>query len=144
MIANDKNERYPDVYRMDTKTGRKTFKSWDKPGDVTYWVADRDGAVRAALTIEKGTIQRFYWRPGEDAKWILQREYGLQDPMIRPIAFDGEAGYQAELLMPGLRWMLWPLYAVQKLPWVQVPAGEIGVVIVQHPDLVHIQPAANK
>lgn len=48
-----------------------------------------------------------------------------------PIAFQGEAGYQAELLMPGLRWMLWPLFAVQKLPWVQVPAGEIGVVIAQ-------------
>jgi len=48
-----------------------------------------------------------------------------------PIAFTGEAGYQADLLMPGLRWKLWPLYAVEKYPWVQVPAGEIGVVIAQ-------------
>lgn len=48
-----------------------------------------------------------------------------------PIAFHGEAGYQAELLMPGLRFKLWPVFAVQRHPWVQVPAGEIGVVIAQ-------------
>ncbi|MEQ1893791.1 MAG: SPFH domain-containing protein [Planctomycetota bacterium] len=48
-----------------------------------------------------------------------------------PIAFRGEPGYQAELLMPGLRWKLWPLFGVQKFPWVQVPAGEIGLVIAQ-------------
>ncbi len=47
------------------------------------------------------------------------------------IAFLGEPGYQADLLMPGVRWMPWLLYEVQKFPWVQVPAGEIGVVISQ-------------
>ncbi|MBP9115018.1 MAG: hypothetical protein KBF89_01570 [Acidimicrobiia bacterium] len=48
-----------------------------------------------------------------------------------PIAFNGEAGYQAKLLMPGLRFKLYPVFSVQKFPWVQVPAGEIGVVIAQ-------------
>src|SRR5258708_15479718 len=48
-----------------------------------------------------------------------------------PIAFAGEAGYQAELLMPGVRFKLWPNYTVTRYPWVQVPAGEIGVVISQ-------------
>jgi uncharacterized membrane protein YqiK len=48
-----------------------------------------------------------------------------------PIAFRGEAGYQARLLMPGLRLKLWPVFTVKKFPWVQVPAGEIGVVIAQ-------------
>ena len=48
-----------------------------------------------------------------------------------PIAFDGEAGYQSALLMPGVRFKLWPRYAIAKHPWVQVPAGEIGVVISQ-------------
>jgi hypothetical protein len=47
------------------------------------------------------------------------------------IAFHDEAGYQADLLMPGLRWKSWLIYEVQKYPWVQVPAGEIGVVIAQ-------------
>ena len=48
-----------------------------------------------------------------------------------PIAFRGEAGFQAELLMPGLRFKFWILYKVGKFPWVQIPAGEIGVVISQ-------------
>jgi SPFH domain/Band 7 family protein len=48
-----------------------------------------------------------------------------------PIAFEGEAGYQADLLMPGLRFKAWLIYGVTKSPWVQVPAGEIGVVIAQ-------------
>lgn len=48
-----------------------------------------------------------------------------------PIAFNGEAGYQADLLMPGWRWKFWILYRVQNFPWVQIPAGQIGVVISQ-------------
>src|SRR6476646_5146060 len=48
-----------------------------------------------------------------------------------PIGFRGEAGYQATLLMPGLRFKIWPMFGVKKFPWVQVPAGEIGVVIAQ-------------
>jgi len=48
-----------------------------------------------------------------------------------PIALAGEAGYQADLLMPGLRLQWWFLYKVEKHPWVQIPAGQIGVVIAQ-------------
>jgi len=48
-----------------------------------------------------------------------------------PIAFRGEAGYQAELLMPGMRFKLCILNSVEKYPWVQIPAGHIGVVIAQ-------------
>jgi hypothetical protein len=48
-----------------------------------------------------------------------------------PLAFHGEAGYQADLLMPGLRWKFILVYRVEKFPWVQIPAGEIGVVIAQ-------------
>ncbi len=48
-----------------------------------------------------------------------------------PIAFRGEAGYQANLLRAGLWFKLWPIYKVTRHPMVQVPAGEIGVVIAQ-------------
>ena len=47
------------------------------------------------------------------------------------IAFGREAGYQAFLLMPGLRFRPWLWYQVKKYPWVQVPADGIGVVIAQ-------------
>ena len=63
---------------------------------------------------------------------LVTKRFALRKlPEDNPIAFHGEAGYQAELLMPGLRFKLWPIFAVQKYPWVQVPAGEIGVVIAQ-------------
>jgi regulator of protease activity HflC (stomatin/prohibitin superfamily) len=52
-------------------------------------------------------------------------------PADNPIAFRGEAGYQADLMMPGWHFKLWLLYAVEKHPWVQVRAGEIGVVVAQ-------------
>lgn len=47
------------------------------------------------------------------------------------VAFNGEAGYQAKLLMPGIQFKLWPLYDVSRHPMVQIPAGQIGVVIAQ-------------
>jgi hypothetical protein len=47
------------------------------------------------------------------------------------VAFAGEAGYQARLLMPGIQFKLWPLYDVTRHPMVQIPAGQIGVVIAQ-------------
>ena len=48
-----------------------------------------------------------------------------------PVALNGEAGYQADLLMPGWHFRLWIVYSVKNYPWAQVPAGEIGVVIAQ-------------
>lgn len=48
-----------------------------------------------------------------------------------PIAFNGEAGYQADLLMAGIHFRFCLLYGVEKHPWVQIPAGQIGVVIAQ-------------
>jgi hypothetical protein len=47
------------------------------------------------------------------------------------IAFNGEAGYQAGLMMPGVQFKLWPLYDVTRHPMVQIPSGQIGVAISQ-------------
>src|SRR5206468_6586235 len=47
------------------------------------------------------------------------------------VALNGEAGYQADLLMPGMRFKLWPIYAVERYDWVQVPPDHIGLVIAQ-------------
>jgi hypothetical protein len=62
---------------------------------------------------------------------LVRKRFGAKLPGDNPLAFHGEAGYQSEMLMPGLRFKLWLIYAVTKHPWVQVPAGQIGVVIAQ-------------
>ncbi len=66
---------------------------------------------------------------------LVRKRLGTKLRGDNPLAFNGEAGYQADMLMPGLRFKLSLLYAVTKHPWVQVPAGQIGVVIAQvgHP-----------
>ena len=63
---------------------------------------------------------------------LVTKRFGLKKLKDdSPIAFHGEAGFQAELLMPGLRFKFWPVFGVKKFPWVQVPAGQIAVVIAQ-------------
>jgi hypothetical protein len=62
---------------------------------------------------------------------LVRKRLGRKLPGNNPVAFDGEAGYQADLLMPGIRFKFKPFYTVSKHPWVQVPAGQIGVVIAQ-------------
>jgi uncharacterized membrane protein YqiK len=47
------------------------------------------------------------------------------------VALNGEAGYQADLLMAGLRFKLWPMFKVERYPWVQVPPNCVGLVIAQ-------------
>ena len=62
---------------------------------------------------------------------LVRTRFGKKLPGDNPIAFHGEAGYQAGLLMPGLRFKFCFLYDVTKHPWVQIQAGQIGVVIAQ-------------
>jgi dipeptidyl aminopeptidase/acylaminoacyl peptidase len=75
---------------VNTRSGRKTLQSYDRPGDPIGWAVDRTGAVRGVVTIEKGTVRRSWWRPSGDAPWKLIGEYGLRDPDVHPVAFDGD------------------------------------------------------
>ncbi|MBN2239624.1 MAG: hypothetical protein JW712_07610 [Dehalococcoidales bacterium] len=62
---------------------------------------------------------------------LVRKRFGKRLPSDNPVAFKGEAGYQAELIYPGWRFKLWIPYSIEKYPWVQIPAGEIGVVYSQ-------------
>ena len=74
---------------------------------------------------------RSFWTIGPTEVGLVRKRFGTSLKGDSPIAFKGEAGYQATLLMPGLRLKLWPLYTVTRHPMVQIPAGQIGVVISQ-------------
>ena len=55
---------------------------------------------------------------------LVNKRFALRKlPDDNPIAFRGEAGYQAELLTPDLRCQLLPLSAVPKVPRVPVRAA---------------------
>src|SRR3954453_4115264 len=84
--------------------------------------------VALALVITLKSVHRI----GPAQVGLVTKKLGFRNlENDNPIAFLGEAGYQADLLMPGLRFKLWPVFSVSRFPWVQVPAGEIAVVIAQ-------------
>lgn len=62
---------------------------------------------------------------------LVTKRIGRKLAADQIVAMNGEAGYQADLLMPGLRFKLWPIYGVQRHDWVQVPPDHIGLVIAQ-------------
>src|SRR5207249_12025915 len=84
--------------------------------------------VLLAITV---LVWESFYSIGPTQVGLVRKRFGRKLPGDNPIAFRGEAGYQASLLMPGLRLRFLPFYAVTKHPWVQVQAGEIGVVIAQ-------------
>ena len=81
----------------------------------------------AALLIGASSIHRI----GPNEVGLVIKRWGRSRTAEGPVALDGEAGYQADLLMPGIAFRLWPVNRVEKHPWVQVPTGEIGLVVAQ-------------
>jgi len=85
------NRRFPNLARFDTKTGRRSLRTVDNPGDVVRWVIDRKGAIRAAVTDDKSLATRVFWRADEESPWIQLGEYRLgEGSRIHPVGFDGD------------------------------------------------------
>src|SRR5262249_51432767 len=90
------------------------------------WVA----IVVAAVAVY--AVWRSLWTIGPTEVGLVRKRFSLKElKKGDPVAFAGEAGYQADLLMAGLRFKLWPIYTVTRHPMVQIPAGQIGVVVAQ-------------
>ena len=89
-------------------------------------------AVAVVVALIVIVVYKSFHQIGSLQVGLVSKRFGLRKlGHDDPVAFRGEAGFQAKLLMPGLRFKLWPMFSVKKYPWVQVPAGEIGVVIAQ-------------
>src|SRR5258708_4731459 len=87
-----------------------------------------DIVVLTALFVSWNSI----WTIGPTEVGLVRKRFSLKKlDGGNPLAFKGEAGYQSTLLMPGLRFKLWPIFTVTRHPMVQIPAGQIGVVIAQ-------------
>lgn len=89
------------------------------------------GAAVGVLLVFLLIVFNSVHRIGPTQIGLVTKRFGRKLPDDNPVAFKGEAGHQADLLMPGMRLKVWPVYTVTKFPWVQIPAGEIGVVISQ-------------
>ena len=58
-----------------------------------------------------------------------RRYFGRRMPQGRVVATDGEVGLQADILKPGLHFVMYPVErVVQKVPLVEIGADELGVI----------------
>jgi uncharacterized membrane protein YqiK len=79
----------------------------------------------------------FYWISGvyisEQEVGIVIKRFGFKQ--LQPgeiIAMEGEAGYQADTLPPGLHLGLWVWqYSVMRVPLVVVPQGELALIVAK-------------
>lgn len=75
-------------------------------------------------------VTRFLVNIGATEVGIKERRYwGNKMAQGRVVATDGEIGIQAEVLKPGLHFVLYPIERViQKVPLVEIGADELGVI----------------
>src|SRR6202049_1928352 len=67
------------LYRLDTRTGRKTDISIGKPdaGPFETWRVDRNGTARAFIVTSQDERTRVYYRTGADAPWEKLGEFKM-------------------------------------------------------------------
>ncbi|MFL6375329.1 MAG: SPFH domain-containing protein [Pyrinomonadaceae bacterium] len=87
-------------------------------------------AVVVALVLVWYIITRFLVNIGAREVGIMERRYfGRRMPQGRVVATDGEVGLQADILKPGLHFVMYPVErVVQKVPLVEIGADELGII----------------
>ncbi|HET9652850.1 MAG TPA: hypothetical protein VFP36_11690, partial [Usitatibacter sp.] len=88
-----------DVYRFNTRTGRRLLISEDSPGNVRGWVLDWKNVPRVAVSQPQrqihGTTRTVWYRDGEGSKWEkifeteMTGEHGSKGEM-EPLLFDAD------------------------------------------------------
>ena len=98
VASNERNFDSSDVYRLNTRTARKSLLSFDNPGDVQSWTLDRDGQPRAAISVKATTTKTFY-RRDEKSPWTKWFEGDFREPT----AIASAVGYDGAVIGLGLR-----------------------------------------
>ncbi len=88
------------------------------------------GFAIVGLGVAWYVVTRFLVNIGATEVGIKERRYlGTKMAQGRVVATDGEIGIQAEVLKPGLHFVLYPIVrVVQKVPLVEIGADELGVI----------------
>src|SRR5580765_3728516 len=87
-------------------------------------------AALIALGIIWYVVTRFLVNIGAKEVGIKERRYfGRRMPQGRVVATDGEVGLQADVLKPGLHFVMYPVErVVRKVPLVEIGADELGII----------------
>ena len=77
-----------DAFRYAPRTNRMELLTLESPGDVTRFVADRAGQVRAAVSESKdGKRRLFSYRRGNDDQWKVLRDEPVESASLLPLSF---------------------------------------------------------
>ena len=90
VASNERSFDSSDIFRLNTRTARKTLLSFDNPGDVQSWTLDREGLPRAATSVKATTAKTFY-RRDEKSPWAKWFEGDFREPTSGAVAigYDG-------------------------------------------------------
>jgi dipeptidyl aminopeptidase/acylaminoacyl peptidase len=89
--ANDRDLATVDLYRLNTRTSRKTLLTDENPGKVSSWVVDKDLVPRAAWSVDDKKLEGTFWyRDDAKSKWRKVATFGEFAPQFRPVAFDAD------------------------------------------------------
>ncbi len=80
-----------DVARLDVRTGRLSAPIARAPGNVSYYVLDRDDVVRFAVVSDHTErVNKVLYREANRAEWREVARSEFDAPGWRPLAFDGD------------------------------------------------------
>ncbi|MGB8855613.1 MAG: hypothetical protein WCC58_02960, partial [Burkholderiales bacterium] len=87
--SNERDAKSLDVYRLNTRTGRKTLLTFDNPGEVRKWLLDQNQVPRIAISYndDKGLITTYH-RNDADSKWTTIESHEENSPHLGPLGFD--------------------------------------------------------
>ena len=105
---------------------------------VDLWYAHSRLVIAAGIILLVVAYKPILWLCGvimvpNDSIGVVTKKFSLGKHRELPdgsiIALNGEAGYQADTLTPGLHFGLWPLqYRVELVKFLTVPPGKVGCV----------------
>ncbi len=121
--SNERDEFEYDIYRMNTRTGRKRLVARN-PGQVEQWVHDGKGQVRVAFG-QRGLERFVLYRENNDAEWSEVRRSGLDEGEILPLRFADDSRNLYVLSNVGRD--TWSLRRFDPV------AGELGEVYFENP-----------
>jgi dipeptidyl aminopeptidase/acylaminoacyl peptidase len=88
VLAHIERIDWPDVARLDLKTGRMTVVA-RAPGDVERYVLDHNDEVRFAI-VTQGRNRRVLYRDGAGKDWQELASRDVDEPGWEPVVFDGD------------------------------------------------------
>jgi dipeptidyl aminopeptidase/acylaminoacyl peptidase len=89
VVSNERSSESSDLYRLNTRTGKRTLLTFENPGHVARWVLDKDRVPRAALSWERDEQQRVFWYRNSGASpWRKIAGFPLWGVGYEPLGFS--------------------------------------------------------